>query len=62
VPDDAAYTIFAPTNKAFEDSHVVKRTGLTAAQLLLPANKKALTQVSCTQTHLSAVADLRLPG
>lgn len=45
VPDDAAYTIFAPTNKAFKDSDVVKRTGLTAAQLLLPANKKALTSV-----------------
>jgi hypothetical protein len=56
VPDDAAYTIFAPTNKAFADSDVVKRTGLTAAQLLLPANKKALTQVSPT----GMVADLHL--
>lgn len=45
VPADAAYTIFAPTNKAFESADIKKATGLTAAQLLEPKNKEALTQV-----------------
>ena len=31
--------------KAFEDARIADRTGLSAKQLLEPANKKALTQV-----------------
>lgn len=35
----------AATPQAFSDDEIKKKTGLTAAQLLLPANKQALTQV-----------------
>jgi uncharacterized surface protein with fasciclin (FAS1) repeats len=48
VPADASWTIFAPNNAAFADPGVLEKTGLTAQQLLLPANKATLTKV----THL----------
>jgi hypothetical protein len=48
IPDDAAWTIFAPNNEAFNDSSVRwASTNLTAVQLLEPANKAALAKV-CT--------------
>nr|BBN91624.1 astaxanthin-binding pink protein of fasciclin family [Scenedesmus sp. Oki-4N] len=45
IPDDAAWTIFAPTNEAFADDDVREETGLTAHQLLEPANRDALVQL-----------------
>jgi len=42
---DKAWTVLAPTNKAFQDDDLFKKTGLTAAQLLLPANKAKLVQL-----------------
>jgi hypothetical protein len=48
VPADASWTIFAPNNAAFADPGVLEKTGLTAQQLLQPANKATLTKV----THL----------
>lgn len=47
---DGPITIFAPTNKALASDDVKKATGLTAAQLLEPANKKAL--VAVLQYHI----------
>jgi hypothetical protein len=35
----------AATPQAFSDDDLKEKTGLTAAQLLLPANKAVLTQV-----------------
>lgn len=46
IPADATWTIFAPTNEAFADDDIKEITGLTAAQLLEPANKQALTNIS----------------
>jgi uncharacterized surface protein with fasciclin (FAS1) repeats len=40
IPDGS--TIFAPTNEAFADKGVQKKTGLAAADLLKPENKQAL--------------------
>lgn len=54
IPNDAAWTILAPTNEAFNNDDIREQTGLTAAQLLEPANKVALTQVRPqphTHTH-----------
>jgi uncharacterized surface protein with fasciclin (FAS1) repeats len=45
VPEDATWTIFAPTNDAFADAVIKETTGVTAAQLLEPANKDALIKV-----------------
>jgi hypothetical protein len=45
IPAGATWTIFAPTNDAFNDDDVREATGLTAAQLLKPANRQALAQV-----------------
>lgn len=45
IPPNASWTIFAPTNEAFSDDDVREKTGLTAAQLLEPANRQALVQV-----------------
>jgi hypothetical protein len=45
VPDNAAWTIFAPDNKAFKDDDLQEYTGLSAEQLMRPENKKAFTQV-----------------
>jgi hypothetical protein len=45
IPADSTWTIFAPTNKAFENEAIQKQTGLSAKQLLEPSNKAALTQV-----------------
>lgn len=45
IPAGATWTIFAPTNDAFNDDDVREATGLTAAQLLEPANRQALAQV-----------------
>lgn len=44
IPDGS--TIFAPTNEAFADKDVQKKTGLAAADLLKPENKQALIDVS----------------
>jgi uncharacterized surface protein with fasciclin (FAS1) repeats len=47
IPTNEAWTFFAPNNTAFEDPDFLNKTGLTAQQLLQPANKQALTQVTC---------------
>jgi hypothetical protein len=44
---DGDWIIVAPNNTAFADPGVLNQTGLTAQQLLQPANKQALTQVTC---------------
>jgi hypothetical protein len=43
IPENA--TIFAPTNAAFNSSTIKDKTGLSAADLLLPANKDILVKV-----------------
>lgn len=45
IPSDAKWTILAPTNAAFNSSAIKEKTGVTAAQLLEPANKDALVKV-----------------
>jgi uncharacterized surface protein with fasciclin (FAS1) repeats len=45
IPENATWTIFAPTNDAFADTAILETTGVTAAQLLEPANKDALVKV-----------------
>ncbi len=45
IPAGATWTIFAPTNEAFASSTIKETTGLSAAQLLEPANKAALIKV-----------------
>jgi len=61
---DKPWTVFAPSNTAFQDDDLVTKTGLTAAQLLLPANKAKLVQL--LQYHVfptRAVASAQLkPG
>lgn len=47
IPATAEWTIFAPTNKAWAEKDLFKKTGLTAADLMLPENKNKLAQV-CT--------------
>jgi hypothetical protein len=47
IPGNEQWLIFAPNNTAFADLGVLNKTGLTAQQLLEPANKQALTQVTC---------------
>jgi nitrous oxide reductase accessory protein NosL len=46
VPADARWAILAPKNAAFADPGILEKTGPTAQQLLQPANKPALTQVT----------------
>ena len=50
IPADAAWTVFAPTSSAFSSSAIKDKTGLTAAQLLEPANKGALVKVRSSGT------------
>lgn len=55
-------TIFAPTNAAFASSSIKDKTGLSAADLLLPANKDILVKVraaaSMTGVSLSLLLTL----
>lgn len=58
---DKAWTVLAPSNKAFQDDDLFKKTGLTAAQLLLPANKAKLVQVGGWTTSQPVCALRGLP-
>eukprot|EP00882_Tetradesmus_deserticola_P001175 GHRQ01001271.1.p1 GENE.GHRQ01001271.1~~GHRQ01001271.1.p1 ORF type:complete len:191 (+),score=69.53 GHRQ01001271.1:135-707(+) len=57
IPANAAWTIFAPTNDAFADDDIREDTGLTAQQLLQPANRQALKQL--LQYHIVPSGALR---
>jgi hypothetical protein len=47
----AAWTILAPTNKAWADDDLQEKTGLAVEQLMLPANRLKLVQV---RTHITS--------
>ncbi|KAF6262785.1 fasciclin domain protein [Scenedesmus sp. NREL 46B-D3] len=57
IPNNARWTIFAPTNEAFADDDIREKTGLTAQQLLQPGNRQALVQL--LQYHIIPSAALR---